>query len=194
VPAISLSCDRQIPRGDSTAVRASSPDDTKPESPFEREVVKRLAEAGFRASLRVSVGHFCIDMVVEGDERKRLAVACDGDRYRSLESLAEDTARQAILERLGWQFVRIRGSAFYRDPDAALQRVFDRLREMGIKPTKEVDVPEEAVTIGKSLLEELEGLRAGALAAPLVPADTGAGARLALPSPAPKPRRFKRSS
>jgi very-short-patch-repair endonuclease len=175
------------------AVRALSPDDTKPESPFEREVTKRLADAGFRASLRVSVGHFCIDMVVEGDERKRLAVACDGDRYRSLESLAEDTARQAILERLGWQFVRIRGSAFYRDPDAALQRVFDRLREMGIKPTKEVEVPEESVSIGKSLLEELEGLRTGAAASRLIPSDAGAGSRPALPPPPPKPRRFKRA-
>jgi very-short-patch-repair endonuclease/DNA polymerase III delta prime subunit len=175
------------------AVRALSPDDSKPESPFEREVVKRLAEAGFHASLRVSVGHFCIDMVVEGDERKRLAVACDGDRYRSLESLAEDTARQAILERLGWQFVRIRGSAFYRDPDAALQRLFDRLREMGIKPTKELEVPEESASIGKSLLEELEGLRAGAAASRLIPSDAGAGSRPALPPPPPKPRRFKRA-
>jgi hypothetical protein len=94
-------------------------------------------------------------------------VECDGDRYRPLEGLAEDTARQAILERLGWQFVRIRGSAFYRDPDAALRRVFDRLAEMGIKPAKDMDEPEEGALLEKTLLEELEGLRVGAGASSL---------------------------
>jgi hypothetical protein len=109
----------------------------------------------------MSVGHFRIDMVVE-DGEKRLAVECDGDRYRSPESLAEDTARQAVLERLGWQFVRIRGSAFYRDPDSALRRVFDRLAELGIaaKPPEEVTEPADKAASGKTLIEELEDLRA----------------------------------
>ena len=40
--------------------------------------------------------------------------------------------RQAILERLGWQFVRIRGSIFFRDEDRALGPLFQRLEELGI--------------------------------------------------------------
>ncbi len=68
---------------------------------------------------------------------RRLAVECDGDRYCSLDSLCGDAARQGILERLGWQFVRIRGTAFYRDPEAALRRVFDRLQELGITPIRD---------------------------------------------------------
>jgi hypothetical protein len=40
--------------------------------------------------------------------------------------------RQAILERLGWQFVRIRGSIFFRDEDRALRPLFQRLEELGI--------------------------------------------------------------
>ncbi|MET0498714.1 MAG: AAA domain-containing protein [Steroidobacteraceae bacterium] len=130
------------------------------ESPLEREVAKRLVDAGFRVKQQMSVGHFRIDMVVESDD-KRLAVECDGDRYRSPESLAEDAARQAVLERLGWQFVRIRGSAFYRDPEAALRRVFDRLDELGIVPVKRVEAvePEGEPVPGKTLVEELEELR-----------------------------------
>jgi very-short-patch-repair endonuclease len=183
-----------------SALRALSPDDTKPESAFEREVVKRLTDAGFRVKLRMSVGHCRIDMVVEGEGEKRLAVECDGDRYRSLESLAEDTARQAILERLGWQFVRIRGSAFYRDPDAALRRVFDRLEEMRIKPAKETDDVEEGASLEKTLIEELEGLRIGAAASSLALASisgTASGLAPPLASSAPKPgsktRRFRRT-
>jgi hypothetical protein len=42
--------------------------------------------------------------------------------------------RQAILERQGWKFVRIRGSQFLRDPDMAMAPVFERLDNMGIPP------------------------------------------------------------
>jgi hypothetical protein len=42
--------------------------------------------------------------------------------------------RQEILERLGWRFIRVRGSAFYRDPDAAMEPVFARLKDLGIEP------------------------------------------------------------
>lgn len=103
------------------------------ESPFELEVLKRLTSAGFRVTTQVEVGYFRIDMVVEG-EGKRLAVECDGDRYHPIEKLAEDMNRQAILERLGWKFARIRGSAFYRNPDQAMETVFKRLDELAILP------------------------------------------------------------
>lgn len=41
--------------------------------------------------------------------------------------------RQALLERMGWQFYRIRGSDFYRDPDAATRLLVARLNEFGIE-------------------------------------------------------------
>ncbi len=103
------------------------------ESPFEKEVLKRLTTAGFKVTTQVEAGYFRIDMVVEG-VGKRLAVECDGDRYHPIEKLAEDMNRQAILERLGWKFARIRGSAFYRNPDLAMESVFNRLKELEIHP------------------------------------------------------------
>lgn len=63
---------------------------------------------------------------------KRLAVECDGERYHGPEKLQDDMARQAILERLGWQFVRVRGSVFFRDEERAMRPVFQRLDELGI--------------------------------------------------------------
>src|SRR5438045_6123169 len=47
-------------------------------------------------------------------------------------SIEEDMARQAILERLGWRFVRIRGSQFFRNPDIAIEPVFTRLSALDI--------------------------------------------------------------
>lgn len=118
-------------------LRAFDKGELRAESPFEKEVLKRLTSAGYLVHTQWQVGYFRIDMVVEGGG-KRLAVECDGDRWHPLEKLAEDIERQTILERLGWQFVRIRGTAFYRNPDLAMQPVFARLSEL--------DIPQEAFT------------------------------------------------
>ncbi|MBM0106738.1 AAA family ATPase [Steroidobacter sp. S1-65] len=145
-------------------------DRLEPESPLEREVAKRLAAAGFRVKQQMSIGHYRIDMVIESGD-KRLAVECDGDRYRTPESLSEDIARQAVLERLGWEFVRIRGSAFYRDQDAALRRVFDRLEELGMAPDPEdINIaPVEEPVSAKSLVEELQEMMGRPVVAATLP-------------------------
>ena len=106
------------------------------ESPFEREVLKRLVLAGYRVTPQWKVGSRRIDLVVEGDGR-RLAVECDGDRYHPQERLAEDMERQAVLERLGWVFARIRGSVFFRDPQRAMKSVFEKLNNLEIYPAQD---------------------------------------------------------
>ena len=131
------------------------------ESPFEKEVLKRLTNAGFKVRTQVEVGYFRIDMVVEGDG-KRLAVECDGDRYHPIEKLAEDMNRQAILERLGWRFARIRGSSFYRNPDQAMESVFKRLDELEILPNSSgVSGNEQG---DRTLIEELNAIIANGFA------------------------------
>ena len=103
------------------------------ESEFEKQVLRRLMQAGYHVIPQWRVGAYRIDLVVEGDG-KRLAVECDGDRWHPVEKLVEDMARQAILERLGWRFERIRGSQFFRNPDKALEPVFARLHTLEIPP------------------------------------------------------------
>ncbi|HET7153592.1 MAG TPA: DUF559 domain-containing protein, partial [Candidatus Kapabacteria bacterium] len=100
---------------------------------FEREVLRRLMERGFNVIPQYRAGAYKIDLVVSSPTG-RLAVECDGDRYHDMNNLKEDMERQAILERLGWKFVRIRGSIFFRDSDRAMKPVFDKLSELGISP------------------------------------------------------------
>jgi len=102
------------------------------ESPFEKKVLRRLRREGYRVKPQWEVGAYRIDLVVEGSDGTKLAVECDGERYHPPEKLEEDMERQAILERLGWTFVRIRGSVFFRNPEKAMEPVFDRIEEMGI--------------------------------------------------------------
>lgn len=107
------------------------------ESIFEERVLRRLMEAHYNVLPQFHVGAYRIDLVVTGNGR-RLAVECDGERYHGPEKLQEDAERQAILERLGWKFVRIRGSLFFRDEDRALNPVFGRLAELNITPELEL--------------------------------------------------------
>jgi very-short-patch-repair endonuclease len=109
------------------------------ESPFEEAVIKRLVAARFKVIPQWRVGRYRIDMVVQEGCRK-LAVECDGDRFHGPEKMADDMNRQAILERLGWKFHRIRGTEFFRDPDSAIQRLFTRLRELNIQPIADNEV------------------------------------------------------
>ncbi|NVZ09042.1 AAA family ATPase [Allochromatium humboldtianum] len=102
------------------------------ESVFEQRVLERLVTRGYRVKTQWPVGAYRIDLVVEGTT-KRLAVECDGERWHTQDQLQRDLERQAILERLGWIFVRIRGSLFFRDPDAAMEPVFARLDQLGIE-------------------------------------------------------------
>ena len=127
----------------------------KTESPFEREVLKRLTSAGYMVRSQYPVGYYRIDLVVEG-AGKRLAIECDGDRYHTMDNLGADMERQAILERVGkWQFVRIRGSAFYRNPDLAMRPVFERLEELEISPGSNTS---DATSADMTLIHELDQL------------------------------------
>ncbi len=114
-------------------MRALEEKEKRTQSNFEREVMKRLAAAGYRVTPHWKLGTFRIDLVVEGDG-KRLAIECDGDRYHPLEKLPEDMDRQSVLERMGWIFTRIRSSEFLRNPTRAMKPVFEKLETLEISP------------------------------------------------------------
>lgn len=130
-----------------TRQHGASAADQAVESELEQRVMQMLLEAGYRVKSRWPVGTHHIDLVVEG-AGKRLAIACDGDRWYPEEQLAADMTRQAILERLGWRFARIRGSQFFRDPEGTLEALLARLRALGIPP--------EAAQAGASTADEDE--------------------------------------
>jgi very-short-patch-repair endonuclease len=116
------------------------------ESPFEEEVLKNLVHKGYTVVPQWKVGYYRIDMVATcGD--KKVAIECDGEKYHSLDKLAEDMARQAILERLGWRFIRIRGSQYYLDPEKTMEAVLVRLNELEVFPNhveKEADISQDS--------------------------------------------------
>ena len=120
--------------------RAYQEAERRAESPFEIAVAKRLIAAGYRVRSQQWVGRYRIDMVVS-DNVSEVAVECDGERFHGFDQIQADMARQAVLERAGWRFIRIRSTRFYRDPEEAMEEVFEELRRLEIEPVGEV--PEE---------------------------------------------------
>ena len=119
-------------------------------SSFEEAVAKTLVERGYDIVQQWSVGHYRIDIVVR-DGAKKIALECDGDRWHSgAEKVYEDMERQMILERLGWQFIRLRGSTYYRDPGKAMRGVMHELEAHDIHPAVRAET-----SVSSDLVEEV---------------------------------------
>ncbi|VDN47266.1 conserved protein of unknown function [Petrocella atlantisensis] len=128
------------------------------ESPFEEEVMKTLLNKGYHVIPQLKVGSYRIDMVIE-DGDKRIAIECDGEKWHTQDDLPNDLKRQAILERLGWRFIRIRGSAYYRNPIDTITEVFEELEKNNIFPnysqmnseSNEIDEKDQTIINGIKL-------------------------------------------
>ena len=104
------------------------------ESGFELEMYDELVRRGYRVEPQVPCGAFRIDFVIEGNEGRRLAVECDGDRFHGPGQWQDDMARQRVLERAGWTFWRCFASSFVRRREAVLEDLVETLERLGIEP------------------------------------------------------------
>jgi very-short-patch-repair endonuclease/DNA polymerase III delta prime subunit len=94
---------------------------------------KELEGAGYRVHRDFPVGNYLLDLVVEG-KNNRLAIRCDGDRDQAPDRFKVVVEREAVLERLGWRFVSLRATQYYREPEQTVNKLLQRLRELGLEP------------------------------------------------------------
>jgi transcription elongation GreA/GreB family factor/very-short-patch-repair endonuclease len=104
------------------------------ESGFERDVFLRLTALGYCVTPQVGVGAWRIDLVVEGENDRRLAIELDGDKWHQPEKWLDDMLRQRAMERMGWRFWRCWASSFRRDPDGCMADLASVLTALGIEP------------------------------------------------------------
>lgn len=120
--------------------------EARAESPFESGVAKILTDRGYHLVQQWKVGAYRLDMVAVCG-KKTVAIECDGERWHSGEAkVREDMERQTILERLGWRFIRIRGSEYFRNPEKTMERVIRELSAFGIEPEESTSTPIESRT------------------------------------------------
>ncbi|HCU35808.1 MAG TPA: hypothetical protein DGT21_10240 [Armatimonadetes bacterium] len=108
------------------------------ESWFELDVFLAIGDKGYRVIPQYQVAGYRIDMIVEG-MRGRVAVECDGDAWHGPERYEEDMGRQRQLERSGYVFWRVKESTFRREPETALDELWQTLRTHGVYPEGEAE-------------------------------------------------------
>ncbi len=106
--------------------------------PLENNIMNHLTKKGYKVYQKRKIGIYNIDMVIE-DGRSRIALECDGERLYTKSEMSKDLRRQAVLERLGWKFIRVRGSRYYKNPEETMNWIYSTLADEGINPSNITD-------------------------------------------------------
>ena len=108
-------------------------------SDFENEVARHLSEKNYTVKQKWRVGSYDIDMVAIYDDKK-IAIECDGKTLNHTEEeVIANLEEQEILERCGWEFIRVRASEYFRNPEKAIKDLIIQLDDKGVYPNhKEV--------------------------------------------------------
>lgn len=113
------------------------PDDIRVEpfdSLFEQRVFNKIVDRGFTVIPQYQAIGYNLDLVIVG-AKGRLAIECDGDAWHGPDAFEADLGRQRDLERCGWQFFRIRESAWYVDQHKVLEQLWETLEQLDIRPS-----------------------------------------------------------
>lgn len=105
---------------------------------FEDNIKGIIKESGYKITPKVKVGKYTIDFVVETDistdvkdtHYKKIAVKCIGMLGNEDYDWQKQYEMQLCLERMGWEFYKIRASEFYRNPSAVMERLAQKLNNL----------------------------------------------------------------
>ena len=101
------------------------------ENPFEAAVAEAFQSKGWDVRTQIGVSGFRIDLAVVNPDRAGAYLAgieCDGATYHSAATARDrDKIRQAVLEGLGWNILRIWSTDWFRDSKAVITRLCGQL-------------------------------------------------------------------
>jgi len=103
---------------------------------FEENIEKCIKESGYKVTPKVKVGKYTIDFIVETDlshlasdeHYKKIAVKCIGTSEGEEYNWQKQYEMQMCLERVGWEFYKIRASEFYRNSSIVMERLTQKLK------------------------------------------------------------------
>lgn len=112
---------------------------------FEVEVYNDLTKLGYHLVPQYPVSKYRIDLGLIFPNGSKIAIECDGDKYHGIEEYQNDIMRQKVLERCGWQFIRIRGCEFYSNRRNTINMVVETLNDLGYEILGSVKQQEEVL-------------------------------------------------
>ena len=127
-------------------------------SEFEANVARDLTNRGYSISVRYPVGAYRLDMVIRHGTQG-VALECDGDSLGGDDDeICETMERQAILERIGWRFIRVRGCEYFRNRSATVDHIVEKLNAFGIFP-EENSLAQNTLTPSTSSMDLLNRVK-----------------------------------
>ena len=114
------------------------------ESLFEEQVMQKLESRGLTVRSQIGCSGFRIDLALVNPEQPEsyvIGIECDGATYHQTATARDrDRLRQEILERLGWQIIRIWSTDWMSNPDKQVERIIGFYNE-SLRKFKKGDVP-----------------------------------------------------
>lgn len=98
------------------------------ESQLQKDVYRAIKEKGYDVKPQVTMGKYKMDFVIDGLSNK-IAIQCDGDKMDS-ENWEEKYQKKACLERVGWEFLTVNGSEFYRRPEETIKGLLEKIEKI----------------------------------------------------------------
>jgi len=101
------------------------------ENPFEQSIADALSARGWEVRPQIGVSGFRVDLGIVHPDHAGVFIAgveCDGASYHSSATARDrDKTRQAVLEGLGWNILRIWSTDWFRNARSVLDRICDQL-------------------------------------------------------------------
>lgn len=116
---------------------------------FETTVANILKRQGYPIIQQKVVGNYKVPIAaVYGD--KKVVIECHGeDQYNGKENILLNMEKQAVLERMGWNFIHIRGSEYFNNPKETIKRVIVELVALGFVKTVQNNINKDNTLLQK---------------------------------------------
>jgi len=117
------------------------------ENPFEESVAEAFRAKGWEVRTQIGISGYRIDLGIVHPDRAGAFLAgleCDGAQYHSSATARDrDKIRQAVLEGLGWNILRIWSTDWFRNPATVTERLHEELESLLEKDRAEREAKSE---------------------------------------------------